>query len=207
MKTIKIVKNIFGSQTKAQEIVLLLNGAKEVVRQGFYDSELVEVEKFCQENNLFLVKSKFKVLLDDTNYSNKGIRLKENDPQGMFFVYISKKEETAWLASYYELVGDDKNLGLILGYPKCCVDYFVKNFNSNKTNLELKSTNPWTNLSQRSQDCVLLSHFPCDSKCVESVALGKKYFSVLKKIDLERSEELISELGKIKAPRPGFEPG
>ena len=38
----KLVK-IFGSNTKAQEIVLLLYETKEVVRQGFYDSELYKV--------------------------------------------------------------------------------------------------------------------------------------------------------------------
>ena len=187
------LKTIFLTETKAQEIILLLNDVKEVVRQGFYDSELEKVKEFCQENKLFLVKSKFKVLLDGNDYSNKGIRVSD-DPQGMFFVYLSKSEEKAWLASYYELVGDDLNLGLLLGYPKCCVDFFCQNFKEEKTNLELKPTNPWTNLSQRDKDCVLLSHFPCSSDCQESVELGKKYFVVLEKVDLKRSEKLISRL-------------
>tara|TARA_Y100000310_G_scaffold342583_1_gene446422 strand:- start:731 stop:1327 length:597 start_codon:yes stop_codon:yes gene_type:complete len=191
----------FGSQTKAQEIILLLNDVKEVVRQGFYDSELIEVEKFCQENRLFLVKSKFKVLLDDgednkitNDYSNKGIRLKEDDPQGMYFVYISKSEEKAWLANYYELVGDDRSLGLLLGYPKCCVGYFCDNFKAEKTNLELKPTNPWTNLGKRAEDCVLLSHFPCSSDCEKSIVLGKKYFEILQSDDENRAEKLITQL-------------
>jgi len=55
----------FGSKTKAQEIVLLLNDAKQVVRQGFYPHELEKVEKFCGENNIYLIKSKFKVILAD----------------------------------------------------------------------------------------------------------------------------------------------
>ena len=46
---------IFGSNTKAQEIILLLNEAKEVVRQGFYDSELYKVEKFCKDNHIYVV--------------------------------------------------------------------------------------------------------------------------------------------------------
>ena len=194
------LKSIFGSQTKAQEIILLMNGAKDVVRQGFYNSELKKDEEFCQENNLFLVKSKFKVLLKDecgnnsSHYTNKGIRVEENDPQGMFFVYLSKEEEKVWLASYYELVEDHQKLGLILGYPTCCVAFFCKIFDENKTNLELEPTNPWTDLSKRSKDRVLLSHFPCSSECPESIALGKKYFGVLEKVDKEKAEELISKL-------------
>ena len=47
---------VFGSKTKAQEITLLLEGAKQVVRQGFYEGELPAVQKFCDEHGIFLVK-------------------------------------------------------------------------------------------------------------------------------------------------------
>ena len=88
------LKHTFGSKSKAQEIVLLINDVKPVVRQGFYDNELIGVENFCKKNNLFFVTSKFKVLLADSGeYSNKGIRIKGDDKRpGMRFVYISKDE-------------------------------------------------------------------------------------------------------------------
>lgn len=197
---IKKLSLIFGSKIKAQEIVLLLKEAKEVVRQGFYDSELFRVEKFCLENNIFLVKSKFKVILgeggdDNSNYSNQGLRIPEPDSRpGMFFVYFSKDERKAWLASYYELVHNQKDLGLLLGYPQCCVNFFCKNFSSKNSNLQLKPTNLFTNLTQRQQDLVILSHFPCSSDCPESLLLGKKYLQAIKETDKPRAEELISRL-------------
>ncbi len=194
MVTLNIDPNIFGSQTKTNEIILLLKDKKPVVRQGFYDSEFKKVKEFCEKNNLFLVKSKFKVLLDNQNYSNKGIRVKEDHPQGMYFVYISKNEEQAWLTSYYELIQDHNQLGLILGYPECCVDFFCQNFNQKKTNLELTPTNPWTNLSKRTKDCVLLSHFPCKSDCEASINLAKKYFSVLQENNTGDTKKLIRNL-------------
>ena len=133
---IKKLSYIFGSKSKAQEMVLLLNDAKPLVRQGFYADELVRVEKFCTENNLFIVKSKFKVLLaDEGSYSNKGIRIPEADKRpGMHFVYISKDEQQTWLAAYHELMKNDKELGLILGYPVCCIKYFRETFNGNNVN-------------------------------------------------------------------------
>lgn len=186
---------VFGSLSKAQEILFLLKDVKEVVRQGFYPGELPAVEKYCVEMELVLVRSKFKVLLADSEaYSNKGLRVNENDKRGMFFVYISKSEEKALLASYYELVGDELNLGLLLGYPKCCVEFFCRNFGREGFDLELKATNPWTNLSKRWEDCVLLSHFPCSSECAASVELGKKYFEVLRGYDKERGEEVKRKL-------------
>src|SRR3989344_3251626 len=128
---IKSLSLIFGSKTKAQEIVLLLQDAKGVVRQGFFGPELHRVEQFCQKNKLHLVKSSFKVLFADEGvYSNKGVRIPEDDRRpGMYFVYISKDEQKAWLASYYELMQNHQDLGSALGYPSCCVDFFVSVFN------------------------------------------------------------------------------
>ena len=193
---IKQLSMVFGSYSKAQEILFLLHGAKDVVRQGFYEAELPAIEQFCQEYQLHLVKSKFKVLLaDEENFSNKGIRIPEDDSRpGMFFMYFSSDEEKALLASYYELMGNDKDLGLSLGYPACCVNFFLRHFNENKTNLELKPTNPWTNLSKRDQDIVLLSHFPCNSECKESIDLGKKYYNTLLSINPENANRIFQEL-------------
>lgn len=193
---IKQLSLIFGSKTKAQEMILLLQDAKEVVRQGFYEQELPRVEQFCEKNKLYLVKSRFKVLFaDEEVYSNKGLRIPEQDKrQGVYFVYISQDEQKAWLASYYELMQNHKDLGLVLGYPECCVTFFCENFKENKTNLELKTTNPYTNLTKREQDVVILSHFPCRSECPESIKLGEKYLQALYAFDKERARELLQRL-------------
>jgi hypothetical protein len=193
---IKKLSMKFGSKTKAQEMVLLLNDAKEVVRQGFYDEELLAVERFCQEHDLFLIKSKFKVLLaGEASYSNKGIRIKETDKRpGMFFVYLSKDEQKAWLAAYYELVGNEHDLGILLGYPKCCVKFFLKNFNQKTPNPVHLPTNLFTNISKRDQDLVIISHFPCHSDCEPSMELGKKYLDLLRNVDMIRTKELVENL-------------
>jgi hypothetical protein len=188
--------SIFGSKTKAQEILLLLKDAKAVVRQGFYASELTAVQQFCIENNLFCIQSKFKVLLDDhTSFSNRGLRISEQDPRnGMFFVYISKNEAQAYLASYAELTLNHQQLGELLGYPDCCINFFQQQFSANNPNPEHLPTNPWTNLSKREQDCVLLSHFPCCSDCQKSIALAQMYYEVIAEHAPERAEALLTEL-------------
>ncbi len=193
---IKKLGYIFGSKTKAQEIILLLHDAKTVVRQGFYEEELPKVEKFCEEHHLYAVTSKFKVLLaDETSYSNKGIRIESKDKrQGMYFVYFSKDEQKAWLASYYELIGNDTDLGLLLGYPSCCVDFFGKRFTPDNPNLQQNPTTAFTNITKREQDMVIISHFPCRSDCEGSILLGKKYLNVLMKVDNQRVEELLRNL-------------
>lgn len=193
---IKPLSLLFGSKSKAQEIVLLLQNAKEVVRQGFSEQELHRVEQFCQKNDLHLIKSNFKVLFADEGiYSNKGIRIPEDDKRpGMYFVYISKDEQKAWLASYYELMQNHQDLGLVLGYPACCVDFFCKNFKENNTNLQHSPSHPHTNLSRREHDLVILSHFPCRSECQESIKLGEKYLQAIYVADKERARELLTQL-------------
>ncbi len=197
--SIKELSLIFGSQTKAQEMVLLLHGAKKVVRQGFYAEELPKVEKFCAENKIVLAKSKFKVLMaDEQAYSNKGFRIPETDQRrGMHFLYFSQDEQKAWLASYYELINNDADLGLLLGYPRCCIEFFGKRFTEDTTNLQRRPTNVFTNITQRHRDAVILSHFPCRSDCTESIALARKYLDVLINVDNHRVEELLGML-KVK---------
>src|SRR3989338_4272046 len=192
---IKPLSLIFGSKTKAQEMVLLLQNAKEVVRQGFFDSELHRVELFCKKHDLYLVKSNFKVLFADEGiYSNKGIRIPEDDPRpGMYFVYISKDEQKAWLASYHELMQNHRDLGLVLGYPQCCVDFFCSRFTPQNANLEMPSKNPYTNLSKRGEDLVILSHFPCDPECKESIRMGEKYLQAVYAFDKDRARELLTQ--------------
>jgi hypothetical protein len=187
---------IFGSKTKAQEMVFLLHDLKKVVRQGFYEHEMPKIERFCNENKINFVKSNFKVLLaDETAYSNKGFRIPLSDKRdGMYFVYFSKDEQQAWMASYRELMNDNAGLGQVLGYPKCCVDFFCKRFSENNPNLQLTPTNIWTNLTKREQDHVLISHFPCSSTCEETIHQAQKCMDVLMKFDRPRAEELLNEL-------------
>ena len=193
---IKKLSLLFGSKTKAQEILYLQDGIKEVVRQGFYESELPHVETYCEKNHLYLVKSRFKVLLaDDSSYSNKGLRIPETDKRlGMFFVYLSKSEEKSWLAAYHEMMNNSEELGKLLGYPECCVNYFTKHFSELNTDLQKPSTNPWTNLSKRQEDCVLISHFPCNPDCPESINLARWNLDIITKHDPKRAKEMMNLL-------------
>jgi|SRR3989338_649845 len=181
----------FGSKTKAQEILFLQHHLKAVVRQGYYPHELPKVERFCTENNLFRVKSKFKVILLGDTYSNQGMRISETDSrEGMYFVYLSRDEEKAYLAAYYELVSNDRELGLLLGYPQCCVEFYAEKARQKNLNPEHLPTNLYTNLTKRDQDAVLLSHFPCSSDCAESIELAQENLVLLQKLDFTRAKEM-----------------
>ena len=199
--------SLFGSKLKADEVLYLLNGEKKVLRQLFSLSELSEIESFCQEHSLFLVRSCFKIVVADTNkaFSNKGFRVPVQDPRnGLFVVYVSSDERLANLAALAEQQGNDSLLGELLGYPACCVEYFCKNFSSKTSNPELRQSHGLKNadsflldISLRPEDIALLSHFPCSWGCVQSVEIAENRLLLLEKTHIPRARELFEKLCSI----------
>ena len=177
------LQQIFGSRMKAQEIFFLVNDQKAVVRQGFYEPELQQVETFCQQNCIFFVRSPFKVLLTgEGKFSDTSVRVTKTDPRtGMFFLYLSKKEQYAWRAAYAELRQDHRRLGKLLGYPDCCNTFFEQAFSEQQANLSFPATNPWTNTTKRAQDFCLLSHFPCSQECAASKIIAQQNLASLER--------------------------
>ncbi len=185
------------SRMKAQELLLLLNDIKPLLRHGYYEHEFPKIEQFCQQYSLHLVKSPFKVLLDDNNqFTNRGLRLPGSDPRpGLFFIYISKDEKTAHLALLSELQNNHHQLGELLDYPKCCIQFFINQFNDQQnSNPQHPPTNPWTNLTKRQQDYCLLSHFPCSSDCKKSITLAKTYYQNIQQENPTYAQELLTKL-------------
>ena len=199
--------NIFGSVTKALEILYVMSDVKQVARQGFYENELPRIQRFCEANNLFLTTSSYKVVLvDDKEYSNKGIKVNLHDERkGMLFVYISKDEEKAVLANCYELKNNHAQFGHILGYPKCCIKFFIKNEPMRSKldndyvapaleNSEGKIFPFFNNILLRNQDITLLNHFPCSFNCEESIDLGRKHLVALKKQNFQLADVFVNKL-------------
>lgn len=178
----------FGSRMKNQEIFLLLRDMKPVVRQLYSDEEMSRVVDFCKSNDLVLIKSEFRVSVNpDESFLDTGIVSKE----GFIIVYISKSFDIARQAKHAEMQNDYKSLGLLLGYPNCCIVFFTKNFSAKNTNLTHKPANPYTNLTRRKNDYCILNHFPCSSDCEKSIGLAKGYLTVFPE---DYTKELLTEL-------------
>ena len=182
-----------GSKSKADEILFVLNDIKNVVRQAFYQNEIQNIKSFCTKHSLHLTTSRFKVLYQEQvgEFSNLGLRVPLTDPRnGMIHVYISKDEASAHLAHYFELMQNDASLGGLLGYPTCCVAYFTSTFSKENPNPVQDNMHPLLNLSKRSSDVVLISHFPCKNNCEESKKIAKRNLSFIEKYYPGRAYEI-----------------
>ena len=205
---IEELKGRLGSLNKALEFFYLINDLKPICRFGFYQGDIENIKKLCSENKLHIVTSNFKVLLDSreniNDFNNKGSKTSLLNPfPGMIFTYISKDPEQAELAKYLENGNDSRRLGELLGYPDCCIDFFVQNMEARaKKNNDfvlpiLNNSEGFIfpkelNIAGRYFDFNILPFFPHSFKCPEALKLAKSFLSAI----TEHNPVLAVELAK-----------
>lgn len=187
------LQKIFHSMLKSLEILYVIEGAKPCARVLVFEDEMEKVLNLMNEHKLTYSVSDFKVLkqsLQSDFYSDKSIKISKDDSRkGHFFIYLSSNKDLAEKAKCAEEKNRYFELGLILGYPKCCCDFFEKNFNENNTDLTLKTLKYssglefpfYTNIAARHFDVSLLSHFPHSFNCEPSVEIAKNNLKVIEK--------------------------
>ena len=194
---IQQLQQAFHSITKSLEVLYVIEGIKPCARILVFEDELDKIPNFLNENKIESSISDFKVIKQNTQsefYSDKSVKIQKNAAEkGYFFVYLAKNEETAEKAKSMEQNQNHKELGLLLGYPKCCCEFFEKNFNEKNTDLTLKileNSNGYgfpfyTNVAARHFDVSLLSHFPHNFECNPSIEIAKNNLKVIQKYSKE----------------------
>jgi len=188
---------IFGNYTRLLEILYLLNDIKRLVRLDASDVELEKIRNFCSENNLHWEISDFKVMKvvdkGKGGYSNivKKVPITYLG-SGLYHVYISKDKNKTKFLKLLENKNDDYAAGELLGYPKCCIEFFIANEEKQQkiqndyvlpalNNSEGFKFKFYTNYAIRYFDITLLSHFPHSFHCKESINIAKNNLECIKK--------------------------
>lgn len=185
------LQQFFHSIIKSLEVLYVIEGSKPCARIMVFEDELGKVIDFLNKNNINNAVSDFKVLKQAAQnefYSDKSIKILKGDARkGYFFVYLSKSKETAEKAKLSEEKNNHIGLGLLLGYPECCCEFFEKNFNEKSTDLTLNTLENsngfefpfYTNIAARHFDVSLLSHFPHSFKCRPSANIAKNNLKII----------------------------
>jgi len=196
------LRKIFESNIKALEILYILEDVKPVARIMVKEDDREGIFGFFDEKGLNYSVSDFKVLKQDKDkaYSDKAIKVPiDSSEKGYFFVYVSKDKDKVLEAKRLEDEGKHKELGVILGYPSCCAEFFEKHFeeeskrSSDYTLRALKDSEGFSfsffsNIAARHFDLALLNHFPCNFNCTRSVEMAEKHLEVIEKHDKETAE-------------------
>lgn len=187
------LQQIFRSITKSLEVIYVIEGIKPCARILAYEDDLNKIVSFLNEKGIPTAISGFKVVkqnLQSGLYSDISVALpKDSAKKGHFFVYLSKDKNTADKAKLMEESNSHEELGLLLGYPKCCCDFFAENFSGDNADLTLKTLENsdgyefefYNNIAARHFDVALLSHFPHSFGCEPSIEIAKSSLKAIQK--------------------------
>ena len=187
------LQQIFRSIIKSLEVLYIIEGIKPCARILVFEDELNKAVDFLYENKIHAAISNFKVLKQNIQsefYSDMSIKIdKDSAQKGYFLVYLSKNKDIAEKTKLAEQNNNHKELGLLLGYPKCCCEFFEKNFDGSNSDLTLKTLENsdgcefpfYNNIAARHFDVSLLSHFPHSFLCKPSIDIAKNNLKVIQK--------------------------
>ena len=190
---IQELQQIFHSIIKSLEVLYVIEGTKPCARILVFEDDLERVVDFLKDKRINAAISDFKVLkqkIQSEFYSDASTKIpKDADEKGYFFVYLSKNKEIAEKAKFLEENNKHMELGLLLGYPKCCCEFFERNFDGKNTDLTLKVLENsdgyefefYNNIAARHFDVALLSHLPHSFECKPSVEIAKNNLKIIKK--------------------------
>ena len=189
----------FRSMRSGLDVLYVLEGIKPCARLIVKKEEIPTIADFLQDKGLHHCLSDFKIrkeIEESTDFSNKAFLLPKEAKEGEFLIYIAKDLDIAERAKQFEQTDDQNALGKILGYPNCCIDFYLKHLakESKRQNdfilPALKNSdgyifNSLLNHTVRHMDISLLSHFPCCFSCLPSLQQAEQHFAIIKKHDEE----------------------
>ncbi|MFH1510425.1 MAG: DUF483 domain-containing protein [Candidatus Woesearchaeota archaeon] len=121
-------------------------------------------------------------------YTPKDI-LPSKTPYGHYFMYVSRTQDLIELAKKYDLYDQDR-FGELMGYPRCCIDYYSRVSNSppvHEVYGYVHSKRPlfWQNnyLLRFNSNYYLHAYFLCSFDCMDSRKRGQKIFEAIRKFD------------------------
>ena len=196
---LRSLKNTFKSAIKSLEILYVLENSKPCARILANEDELKKIFDCLHNNSLEFSISNFKLkkINNEGYYSDKSVKIRKDSlEKGYFILYISKVKELCEKAKAYEENGMHFELGMVLGYPKCCCKFFSENFNEDNYDLTLNILKNsggfefpfYANIAARHFDVSLLSHFPCSFNCKYSINIAKENLEIIKGYSIQKAE-------------------
>lgn len=201
------------------EIIALVYDLKPSIRFVLSDfKKYIYLRNLLHEFNIYTSFSSYQILYDklDFSYSLEPTNNNENE---IHFFYASKSKEVLRRVKEIDcklhrfilnkISGDfDFNFcsyfGVLLGYPKCCVDEFVA-LRARESSDYLKNAHNKSNFHsiyanyydlKRKDKHSLISHYPCSFSCEKTIEYGEKLLSILNDLDEEYYKGLVSNLSE-----------
>mgnify|MGYP001612796839 CR=1 FL=1 len=176
------------------------NTEYETVKYGIRKAAIIHVDQY----NLDELLTKFNrdglvytPILKSGIYQGYSHCHKPVGPNDPFFWYgsVTKTYEEGQKFKEAELKSDHLTIGTLLGFPECCINYFIKWFPKNYDPIWADRNGavvgyPECNQMFRYFGARITTHFSCSPNCKKTREVGKKWFEIMKKIDKNTSADL-----------------
>lgn len=172
----------------------------QMVKRGFREAAAYHIDYLC------LIEEMEKIRKDGLIYTPlrksgyyQGFAhfhhsVKPGEP---FFWYgvLTKNLKDAERFKEADLKGDHKTIGKMLGYPECCIDYFIKTFPINYDPVWVDLEGEITGYSEANQmlryfGSRITSHLSCSPNCKATKEIGEVWFKIMKEFDENLANEL-----------------
>lgn len=203
--------SMLGSRLKAAQVFLVLAGKKPAARFTVPEQNLSSFASFCEVHGLVHLLGSLKVPLGEEGYQDGAVAIPRTDKKkGSIIVYLAKDLTKALAVKAGEELGDHRQMGEELGYPRCCIDAFLKHHQEERGR-DLDFLRPMTayskrkaypfimNLFARYQDAGFLFHCPCSLDCQKSQEMAEINFKTIAREDRDFGNEMrMAMIGKEK---------
>lgn len=186
------------------DLLGVIIGLKPAARCIIREREVNLFIDFCHKYDLKYVFSDYRY-----NMLRNEVIVKDMS-SNILKMYVSKSTKICEKLRYYD-EKDDKITGRLLGYPDCCINFYldlVKNKNhqevdfvqeslsntSQKIDFKINNVREWCGKLQI--DYSLIDYFPCSYNCRNAIKYAGKLFRYIEKIDKNQSDHIKKQLLK-----------
>lgn len=179
---LKQVIEVFGSQISAIEFIFLVHGLKSSARIPILEQKKEALVALCASFSFHVrISEKRYSPFKGNGYCNSateapgfGLSWRQNS---YFEAYISPHDNISRELEACCKNNDHRRVGALLGYPSCCVDFFMIYFALGQLNsmdfsplipAKTKRANWYTNTFARPFGATIIDHFPCKYNCQET---------------------------------------
>lgn len=200
-------EQLWGSTLSALDCTYVVNGIKGACIVFCRDEQLPLLRMFCRDYQVCFELSDHKMVSNPVavkgSYVNTCRRVPTDSQEGKYVVFLSKKRLDAQLAKQHYADSNHRRLGLILGYPECCAEFFCRHVEeASKKDMDfilfalgdVKAHEFYTNRAIRYFGTSLISHFPCCLDCQESVSIAKRRLESLQQHFPQIAAHFVQEL-------------
>jgi hypothetical protein len=195
----RVPECLLGTGPNAQEFVLLYTNIRPGIRLIMPANTVVACVQYVASLGLLAIPSAFIFkpipISSQSSYSDN-IELLPNDKiydddNISVFLYIGQDRMTTWKLWALEILQNEKELGIVLGYPHCCSETYNCLLSKQISEGKVNHRPALINLYAHFFGYQIISHEPCAINCSNSIGLAKIYFETLNNMSPSSTKELL----------------